>query len=263
MIFLRQRVAGILLAVGLILAWIGMTTLVIRQTLLLSGQVPNYAATALENPTVRLAVSDLVVRSIQNSNQVLTQIPTAALQSAVDQALTSPAVAYEFGNVAQQIQLHFLGLEKQPVVIGGPALSSAVAAIVARKNPALDRIIQNIPFSYTVSSSSLPSIGRYYRWINNTMYTSLIASAVLLVGSLMIAAKKAKTLRKIGVWFLGFSVFEVAIFWLFPRYLLSHMHSGVGVLVAGLMTVSAGTIEPIYIGVFGAGLVLTLSSFLI
>lgn len=259
---MRQRLAAVLLVIGLILAWICLTSVVIRQTLLVSAKIPSYTTTALKNPTVRSALSDLIVKSVQHSYPVLSQIPTAQLNAAVGQALTQPAVVNEFANVTMQIQQHFIGLSDQPIVLGGPALSTAVAQIISPNNPTQQQIIEKIPFTYTIASSSIPSIGKYYRWIGNLINVSLYSSAVLLVAAMAVSAKKNKTVRKIGIAFIMFSAFEVAIFWLLPRYALSHFQSGPEVVVSGILAASAGAIEPIYLGVLGAGIAFTAVSFL-
>ncbi|MDA8081552.1 MAG: hypothetical protein M0Z96_08090 [Actinomycetota bacterium] len=261
--FVRQRLATILLVIGLILAWICLTAVVIRQTLLLSAKIPSYATTALKNPTVRSAVSDLIVKSVKHSYPVLSQIPTAQLNTAVDRALTQPAVAYEFANVTLQIQQHFIGLSNQQIVLGGPALSTAVAQIISPNNPTQRQLIEKIPFTYAISTSSIPSIGKYFQWIGNLISVSAYSGAVLLVSAIAVSAKKNRTLRKIGIAFIMFSAFEVAVFWLLPKYVLSHFHSGPEVVVSGIMAAAGSAIVPIYVGVLGAGIAFTAVSLLI
>ena len=245
------------------MAWICLTSVVIRQTLLLSAKIPSYTATALKNPTVRSALSELIVKSVQHTYPVLSQLPTAQLTAAVNRALTQPAVVAEFADVTVQIQQHFIGLSDQPIVLGGPALSTAVAQIISPNNLAQQQLIQKIPFTYTISSSSIPSIGRYYRWIGHLINISLYSSAVLLVAAIAVSAKRNKTFRKIGIAFIMFSAFEVAVFWLLPRYLLAHFQSGPEVVVSGIMAASASAIEPIYLGVLGAGIAFTAISLLL
>lgn len=251
-----------LLVIGLFLAWVCLTSVVIRQSLQLSGQVSTYTTAALENPAVRSAVSDLIVTSAISSNPVLAQIPTAILISAVNRGLTEPLVVSEFGNVAIQIQQHLIGLNSGPIVIGGPELSSAVAQIIAPNNQDVKKLIESIPFSFTIANSSIPSFGRYYRWLSSTIKFSLSASGLLLVASLLLSAKKKSTIRKIGIWLVGFSLFDGALFWLLPKYLLPHLQNNAGKIAAGFLAVSAGAAEPIYIGVIGSGIVLAIISFL-
>ena len=235
----------------------------IRQTLLLSGKIPSYSTTALKNPTVRSALSDLIVKSVEHSYPVLSKIPTAQLNAAVDRALTQPAVADEFANVTLQIQQHFIGTSDQQIVLGGPALSTAVAQIIAPNNPTQQQVIEKIPFTYAISSSSIPSIGKYFRWIGNLINVSSYGSAALLVAAIVVSAKKSRTLRKIGIAFIMFSAFEVTVFWLLPKYVLSHFHSGPEVVVSGIVAASASAIVPIYVGVLGAGIAFAAVSFLI
>ena len=261
--FLRQRVAGTLLVIGLVFAWVCLTSVAIRQSIQLSGQASTYTATALKNPSVRSAVSDLIVTSAKTSNPVLAQIPANILKSAVDKGLTEPLVVGELGNAATQIQQHVIGLNSGPIVIGGPDLSSAVAEIVAPNNFAEKKLIESAPFSVTIASSSIPSFGRYYRWLDSTLKFSLYASAALLAASLILSAKKNRTLRKIGLWFVGFSLFNGALFWLLPKYLLSHLQNSPGRITAGVLAASSAAVEPIYIVALGAGTLLTIISFLL
>lgn len=254
---MRQRVAGILVIVGLILGWACLTTLVIRQTVMLSARVPDYALTALKNPTVRSAASDLIARSAQAKYQPLAQIPTTQLKDAIDSALSQPAVADEFANAALQIQQHLLGLNDQPIVLGGPGLTAAVAQIIAPQNPSEQQVIDKLPLSYTLESASIPSFGTYFRLNNGIFHVTLFSSALLLGLSLFIATKKSKILRRIGIGLVGLSVVEVVLFGFVPKYVLSHVHSGPAQIVAGLLTASTGGIEAIYLMVFGAGLALT------
>lgn len=260
--FVRQRVAGVLLVFGLILAWISLTGIVVRQTLLLSAQAPSYALAALKSPVIRSAVSDLVIKSVQDEFPIVGQIPAAELRPAIEEALTQPAVANEFANAALQVQQHFIGLNDQPIVLGGPQLSAAIAQIIAPNNLSTQQVIKNIAFSYTIASDSIPSVGKYYSRIGSLINVSLIGGLALLISSVLVSAKKSRTLRKIGIGFVGMSIFEVAVFWLLPRYVLPHLQSGPGIIFSAIITASASTIEPLYLGVFGAGVALTVVSFL-
>ena len=252
--FIRQRVAGVLLAFGLILALVCLTAAVMRQSVLTTSKVPSYTVVALKNPTVRSALSDIIVRSVQDKYPVLAHIPTSQLHSAVAQALTQPSVISEVADVAQQIQQHFVGVSKQPIVIGGPALSKAVAQTIAPSNPTLQQEIDKIPFSYDISSSSIPSIGKYYPWIIKSIRYSFAGGLALLVGAIAISAKRSKTLRKIGFGFIGMSVLEVAALWVIPHVLLAHNSNASEVVLSAVAAASVGSIEPIYLGVFGAGI---------
>ncbi|MDA8270490.1 MAG: hypothetical protein M0Z39_03650 [Actinomycetota bacterium] len=260
--FVRQRVAGVLLVVGLVLAWICLTGVVVRQTLLLSARAPSYALAALKSPVIRSTVSELIINSVQNEFPIVGQIPAAELRPAIEEALTQPAVANEFANAALQVQQHFIGLNDQPIVLGGPQLSAAVAQIIAPNNLSAQQVIKNIAFSYTIASDSIPSIGRYYSKIGTLITTSLIGGLALLISSVLVSAKKSRTIRKIGMGFVAMSIFEVAIFWLLPRYVLPNLQSGPWVIFSAIMTASASTIEPLYLGVFGAGVALIVVSIL-
>ncbi len=257
---MRQRVAGVLLVLGLILSWVCLTGVVVRQSLLLTAKAPVYATTALKNPVVRSAVSEVIISSVQSKYPVLAEISTAQLRAAVEQALSEPAVAEELGNVALQLQLHFIGQSNGPIVIGGPGLSLAVAQIIAPGNQPLQQAIEKVPFSFTLSSSSIPSIGRYYRWIGTLINSTFVGGLALLAASLLVSAKRNKTLRKIGIGFIGMSALEVGLFWLLPHYMLSHLSNGSGVIISAMLAASASSIAAIYLGVFVAGIALTVVS---
>lgn len=260
---MRQRIAGVLLIFGLLCAWVGLTTLVIRQTLLIPDQLPTYATKLLKNPTIRNEIATLVTGTLRNSNTVLRDIPQSQLHAAIDQSLTNPAVASQFASVALQIQQHLIGKQSGPIIVGGPVLSSSVAKAVAGNNPVAEQAIAQIPMTYTISSSSIPSFGKYYQKISKLINTSLLFAALLLFTSLVISAKRRKTLRKIGIWLVGFSIFEVSLFWLIPTYLLRYLHAGYPIIVAAILSASFSSVMPLYLTIFGSGLALTLISFLI
>lgn len=261
--FLRQRVAWVFLVLGLLASWVGLTTLVVKQTVVIPGQFTSYASKALENNTARSEISSVLAKSIRQTNPILQNIPTSQLDSAIDSALKNPAVISEFSNVAFEIQQHLLGLQNGPIVVGGSTLSSAVAHIIAGNNSTEEQIISKIPFSYTIASSTIPSFGKYYRLMNSTISLSFLAAGALLLSSLIISAKKRSTLRKIGIWFIGFSAFEVALIWALPRYITPLIHSGSLAIMTSIMRVSITSVEPIYVGAFAAGIVLTIISFLV
>lgn len=263
MAFIRQRIAGVFLIVGLLCSWVGLTSLVIRQAVLVPGQFTTYAYKALDNPVIREQVAGVMASSIRNSNSLLKIIPEPNLKSAIDSSLTKPAVKTEFANVAFDIQQHVLGLQSGPVVLGGPALSQAVAQSIASSNPVEEQLIAKIPISYTIKSSSIPSLAKYYSQLNSTIKVTLFGAAATLLASLVVAAKKRKTLRKIGIAFIGFSAFEVAGFWLTRKYLLPHIHSGPLVIISAILTASSNSIEPIYLGALGTGIALNIVSFLV
>lgn len=248
---------------GLILAWAGLTSLVIRQMVLLPMNTTAYATKVLANPTTRSAIADEITTSLQKSTPILQAIPTAQLRSAANQFLSSPAGANEFATVALQIQQHILGLQTGPIVVGGPELSSSLAKFVALGNPTAQALISKAPLSFTIASSTIPSLGKYYRLLEKVISFSFAGSAILLVSSLFISAKKRGTLRKIGLWFIGFSIFEVVLIWALPRYILPHFSNGPFTIFAALIRLSTSTVEPIYLSAFGAGVALTVISFLI
>lgn len=235
----------------------------VRQAVLVPGQFSNYAAKALDNSVIRSQIAKVMATTIRNSNPQLQIIPETKLQASVDSALTKPAVKSEFGSVAFEIQQHILGLQKGSVVLGGPAFSAAVAQSIANGNPIEEQLIAKIPFSYTISSSSIPSLAKYYSKLNSTIKVTLFGAAATLIASLLISSKKRKTLRKIGISFIAFSAFEVAAFWLSSKYLLPHLHSGPLVVMSAILSASSNSIEPIYLGAFGGGIALLIVSFLV
>ena len=246
---------------GLILAWISLTGVVVRQTLLLSAQAPSYALAALKSPAIRSTVSELIIKSVQHQFPIVGQIPEAELRPAIEEALTQPAVANEFANAALQVQQHFIGLNDQPIILGGPQLSAAIAQIIASNDLSAQQVIKNIPFSYTISSDLIPSAGRYYSKIGSLITVSLIGALAFLISSVLVSVRKSRTIRRIGMGFVGMSIIEVAIFWLLPRYVLPNLQSGLWVIFSAIMTASASAIEPLYLGIFGAGVALIVTSF--
>lgn len=263
MTFFRQRVAGILLLTGLLCAWAGLTSVVLRQAVLIPGQFTGYAYKALDNATVRSQIAGIVATEVQKSHPILQSIPKPKLASAIDSALTNPSVKTEFANVALQIQQHMLGLQSGPIEVGGPTLSTAIAQIIANGNSTEEQALAQIPFGFQISSSSIPSLKTYYVKLNAIIKISLIAAAATLIGALIISAKRNKTLRKIGIAFIGFSVFEVLLFWAIPRYFLPHLKNGPLEVITAIVNASSSSVDPIYLTAFAAGIGLTLISFLI
>lgn len=261
--FVRQRIAGILLIFGLLLAWAGLTSLVIRQMVLIPMHATAYATKVLADPTTRSALANEIATSLQKSSPILQSTPTAQLRSAADQFLSSPVGAKEFATVALQIQQHILGIQTGPIVIGGPEFSSTLAKLLAAGNPTAQALISKAPLSYTIASTTIPSLGKYYNLLGKIISFSLIGSAILLISSLSISTKKRPILRKIGLWFIGFSIFEVALIWALPKYILPHFASGAFAFLTALVQLSTSAVEPIYLSAFGAGLVLTVISFLV
>lgn len=263
MAFIRQRVAGILLLVGLICSWVGLTSVVLRQAILIPGQFTGYAYKALDNTTVRSQIAGIIAADVEKSHPVLQSIPEPRLASAIDRALTNPSVKTEFANVAFQIQQHMLGLQSGPIEVGGSTLSTAVAQIIANGNTAEEQALAKIPFGFQISSASIPSLKTYYLKLNSIIKISLIAAAATLVSALMISAKRNKTLRKIGIAFIGFSAFEVLLFWAIPRYFLPQIKNGPLEVIAAIVNASSSSVDPIYLTAFAAGIGLSLISFLI
>ena len=263
MAFIRQRVAGILLLVGLLCSWVGLTSVVLRQTILIPGQFTSYAYKALGNAAVRSEVAGIIATDVENSHPILQSIPKPKLASAIDSALTKPSVKAEFANVALQIQQHILGLQNGPIQVGGPTLSTAIAQIIAPGNSPEEQALAQIPFGFQISGSSIPSLKSYYQKLNAIIKISLVAAAATLLSALMISAKKSKTLRKIGIAFIGFSAFEVLLFWAVPKYFLPHIKNGPLEVIAAIVNASSSSVDPIYLTAFGAGIGLSLISFLI
>lgn len=261
--FFRQRISGVLILLGLLLSWVGLTSLVVRQTLFVPGRIPGYAISALHNSQVRSAVAEFIAGSAQAQNPQLAAIPKASLSAAVDSALTDPAVSAQFANAALQIQEHMIGLQQGPITVGGPVLSSIVAKALAGNNATEEQILAKIPFTYTISPSSIPSFANLYRKIAEIINLSLISAATLLLLAVSISAKKGKTVRRIGIGFIALSAVEVLLLYLAPKYLISHIHSGPLLIVVTLMSVTTATAGAIYLTALALGAILLLGSFIL
>jgi len=252
---LRRILGDLLLWTGILAGTAAIALHLLILSVLTPGRLTQQARALMTSPAIQRALADSLTNAIEPiaAAQGFTLTPAQA-ESVIHTALDSPAVQADFLGAMTTAQNRLLGRTSAPVVIGGPAFTQAVAAGLASINPGVAHAVASEDLAITIPGADVPSFGFVASHAPTTERTLLDLTLLAFVLALVLHPNRRHALAKIGVWLVGCSVAEVALFWFLPREVLPRIGFSWAKVAAVILSVTGAATVTFFLELLALGL---------
>ncbi len=224
MSLVRRIVGDLLLWVGILAGSLAIVVHLLTLSVLTPGRLPQEASQLAASPVIQRAIADSLTNALEPIAAAQgTTVTSSETLPAVRAALDSPLVHAQFLGAMTTMQERLLGQTHQPITLGGPAFTQAVAASLASVDPTLAHSVAAEDLAITIPGAAVPNLGFLASGAGRTEHTLLSLTLLALVLCLVVHPNRRGVLARIGTWLIGCSVAEVALFWFLPREVLPHV----------------------------------------
>ena len=246
-----NRAARVLLALGVVAAYLGYDAWIVSRVALDPAATRAAAGAVLRTEPVRRDLAATL------TDELTQRVPAAAkdpnVRPAVAQALRDPRVTAAFADTLEQIHEQLLGANDASVAIDGRAVSAALRAALAKRDPALaQEIARTPPISVPIHSHARAFATDPRPFVTDVAVLGILGAALLFIAAALYRPERravSRTGRRLAL----LAVLPLVVFLLLPA-LLEHLSADGPRIAAVLLRSYAGRVTPSALVLATAGL---------
>jgi hypothetical protein len=218
--FWRRRLGGVLLSIGLALAAVGYSGLILRGIVTDDGVATKAATAALRDDEVRTYLaeqtSDAIAQQLLGTQTVDSLEafgidPQPDLDAVAVTVLADPRFAVAFVETVRELHQIVLVQDGPAPVVDVSALVTVAREAAIERNPAYAQLFPTTgTLRVAVPADDLPDLTGVTQGIGDRARLAILAAVILVTAGMFVHGNRPKGLRRIGTWAIGTAVVQGA-----------------------------------------------------
>jgi hypothetical protein len=252
----RRVLAGLILALSLLVASLAWSGFVLLHTALDPGRSDRLADQMLDNTVLRGVLVEAIADSVESGVPRSVAVSRSQIEAAADVALEDPRVEAVVRDGIVRMHHNALQGVDEPVTVDPSAFGAAARDALVRSHPELATVLPQVPpTAITLPDAGLGFLGDLRDFLDRTVDLAAAASVAGILLALLLTTNRPAVLRRVGIWAIAASAFWLLLAYGVPWAAEQVIPDSGALLAAGLDVFLGAMVVPALL-LAGAGAVL-------